>query len=104
VHHSLNNACHQCPKWLKNTSFGGVQRVLKKFGPSGARLPETGICTHTKVAAPYMLNNSLWLVDFPGGDGLEDSADMWKQFTALSTSAILFLDFKVRLYILAYAL
>lgn len=74
-----------------------MQRVLRKSGPSGARLPETGIRTHTKVAAPYMVKNSLWLVDFPGGDGVEHYADMWKQFSALSTSAILFLDFKVKL-------
>ncbi|KAG0605584.1 hypothetical protein M758_9G070700 [Ceratodon purpureus] len=71
-----------------------IKKALKEFGPPGAPSPDTGFGTHTKIVRPYMLKSSLWLVDFPGGNGTERYADMWKQFTALSSSAVLFLDFQ----------
>lgn len=103
VEYASITVCNLMPKMALNceTSFDGVQRVLERHGSPDAKspekLPQTGIRDHAKIAAPYMLNSSLWLVDFPGGNGSEHYADMWKQHTALSTSAILFLDFMVRL-------
>lgn len=58
------------------------------------KLPEVGTMVHTTVVKPYKLNDSLWLVDFPGSNGVGVYADEWKQFTSLPSSCILLLDFK----------
>ena len=73
-----------------------LQKAIRRFGknPSGD-VPEVGMRCHTTTVRPYKLNDSLYLVDFPGSDGTENYAKGWKQFTSLSTSCILLLEFKV---------
>ncbi|CAK9863589.1 unnamed protein product [Sphagnum jensenii] len=78
-----------------------VKKALQKavqlnHRPPHATVPETGLghgC-HTTTVKPYKFEESLWLVDFPGGNGTEDYADQWHYFTALPSFAILLLDFK----------
>jgi hypothetical protein len=40
-----------------------------------------------------MFKDSLWLVDFPSGNGIEDYEDQWHYFTSLPSFAILLLNF-----------
>jgi hypothetical protein len=42
---------------------------------------------------PYKLADSVWLVDFPGRDGLQGNAERWIQFKELPNSCILVLQF-----------
>jgi hypothetical protein len=42
---------------------------------------------------PYKLADSVWLVDFPGRDGLQGNAEKWIQFKELPNSCILVLQF-----------
>jgi hypothetical protein len=72
--------------------------ILKTVNPEDAEdviLPEIGLDKHTKTVRPWRFNDSIWLVDFPGGNSTEDYAHQWQFFTALPNIAILFLDFKV---------
>jgi len=58
-------------------------------------IPSTGLDLHTNTVKPWKYDDSIWLVDFPGGNATEDYAHQWKFFTALPSMAVLFLDFKV---------
>jgi signal recognition particle receptor subunit beta len=60
-------------------------------------IPSTGLDLHTNTVKPWKYDDSIWLVDFPGGNATEDYAHQWKFFTALPSMAVLFLDFKDKL-------
>jgi hypothetical protein len=78
--------------------FGWVnlQRALERK-KSGGPLPEPGMGTndHTTEPEPYQAENNLWLVDFPGGNAIEDYGDYWQHFSALPSFVVLLLEFKV---------
>jgi hypothetical protein len=78
--------------WL---TFLLLQKAIQKTVKSKDDLPYTGLDYHTKTVRPWKFNDSIWLVDFPGGNSTEDYAHQWQFFTALPSIAILFLDFKV---------
>jgi hypothetical protein len=73
----------------------GLDHHTKTVQSEDEDVPDTGLDIHTKTVTPWRFNDSIWLVDFPGGNGTEDYAHQWKFFTALPNIAILFLDFKV---------
>jgi GTPase Era involved in 16S rRNA processing len=77
--------------WL---TFLLLQKAIQKTVKSKDDLPYTGLDYHTKTVRPWKFNDSIWLVDFPGGNSTEDYAHQWQFFTALPSIAILFLDFK----------
>ncbi|CAK9881404.1 unnamed protein product [Sphagnum jensenii] len=55
--------------------------------------PECGTEDHTSAVVPYKLADYIWLLDFPGLDGLQGNADKWTQFKELSNFCILVLQF-----------
>ncbi len=63
--------------------FGWVnlQRALVRNKSTGP-LPEVGMGMndHTKIPQLYQAENNLWLVDFPGGNSIEDYGDYWQYF------------------------
>ncbi len=54
-----------------------------------------GMNDHTKIPQPYQAENNLWLVDFPGGNSIEDYCDYWQDFSALPSFVVLLLPFEV---------
>ncbi|GAQ91364.1 hypothetical protein KFL_007730010, partial [Klebsormidium nitens] len=92
-------------KPIKSTRFVGIvgaedagkstfiKKVMLAKGVKSKTTPAVGDHLHTRVVFPYEITESLWLVDFPGGNGLGDYADSWQQFTSLPSSAILLLHF-----------
>ncbi|CAM6029810.1 unnamed protein product [Sphagnum balticum] len=52
---------------------------------------------HTRHRFKPSYDDSIWLVDFPGGNGTEDYVHQWQFFTALPSIVVLFLDFKDKL-------
>jgi hypothetical protein len=70
-----------------------IKKALESFGPQNPRLPGCGRSFHTSVVEPYKLADSVWLVDFPGRDGLQGNAERWIQFKELPNSCILVLQF-----------
>jgi len=77
--------------WL---TFLLLQKALKTVN-SEADVPDTGLHLHTKTVKAWNFNDSIYLVDFPGGNSTEHFAHQWQFFTALPNIAILFLEFKV---------
>jgi hypothetical protein len=78
--------------------FGWVnlQRALVR-NKSPRPLPQVdmGMNDHTKIPQLYQAENNLWLVDFPGGNSIEDYGNYWKHFSALPSFAVLLLPFEV---------
>jgi hypothetical protein len=72
-----------------------LQNVLERFEHGGLEMPKCGTDIHTSKVTAYNVNNTLCLVDFPGGNGLGGYADEWKQFAALPSSCVLLLNFQV---------
>ncbi|CAM6037072.1 unnamed protein product [Sphagnum compactum] len=71
-----------------------IMKALDRFGPRNPpRLPRCGRSFHTSIVEPYKLADSVWLVDFPGRDGLQGNAEKWIQFKELPNSCILVLQF-----------
>ncbi len=54
-----------------------------------------GMNDHTKTPQLYQAENNLWLVDFPGGNSIEDYGDYWQHFSALPSFVVLLLPFEV---------
>jgi hypothetical protein len=46
----------------------------------GEKLPEVGLFTHTKIPQLYKVDKNVWLVDFPGSNGIENYADYFLHF------------------------
>jgi hypothetical protein len=61
----------------------------------GEKLPEVGLFTHTKIPQLYEVDKNVWLVDFPGSNGIENYADYWLHFSALPNVVLLLLEFTV---------
>jgi hypothetical protein len=79
--------------WL---TFLLLQKAIVNTAQSeDAGVPLTGLDYHTPTVRPWKYDDSIWLVDFPGGNSTEDYAHQWQFFTALSSIVVLFLDFKV---------
>ena len=78
--------------------FGWVnlQRALVR-NKSPRPLPQVdmGMNDHTKIPQLYQAENNLWLVDFQGGNSIEDYGDYWQHFSALPSFVVLLLEFKV---------
>jgi hypothetical protein len=72
-----------------------LQNVLERFDPGRLEMPKCGTDIHTSKVTAYNVNNTLCLVDFPGGNGLGAYADEWKQFAALPSSCVLLFNFQV---------
>lgn len=66
------------------------------FSLDETQLPKTGLYQHTEHVKAYAVTNKLCLVDFPGKNGIGHYTERWQQFSSLSNSAILFLEFQVR--------
>jgi hypothetical protein len=77
--------------------FGWVnlQRALVRNKSPGP-LPKVGMGMndHTKIPQLYQAEKNLWLVDFPGGNSVEDYGDYWQHFSALPSFVVLLLEFK----------
>ncbi|CAM6015418.1 unnamed protein product [Sphagnum balticum] len=71
-----------------------IKNVLERFDPGRLEMPKCGTDIHTSKVTAYNVNNTLCLVDFPGGNGLGGYADEWKQFAALPSSCVLLLNFQ----------
>jgi hypothetical protein len=54
-----------------------------------------GLFTHTKIPQLYEVDKNVWLVDFPGSNGMENYADYWLHFSALPSVVLLLLEFTV---------
>jgi hypothetical protein len=78
--------------------FGWVnlQRALVRNKSPGSS-PEVGMGTNDHTTEPqlYQVENNLWLVDFPGGNSIEDYGDYWQHLSALPSFVVLRLQFKV---------
>ncbi len=76
--------------------FGWVnlQRALERK-KSPEPLPDAGMNDHTKIPQLYEAENNLWLVDFPGGNSIEDYGNYWQHFSALPSFVVLLLQFQV---------
>ncbi|KAG0570746.1 hypothetical protein KC19_6G184700 [Ceratodon purpureus] len=71
------------------TSF--IQGVVPKLVTED----EVGIDVHTQEVTPYILENGLILVDFPGFNGMSGEFERWfKAFTAMPSIIVLLLNFE----------
>ncbi|KAH9544611.1 hypothetical protein CY35_12G002800 [Sphagnum magellanicum] len=72
-----------------------IKRALVRNKSPGP-LPQVGMGMndHTKIPQLYQAENNLWLVDFPGGNSIEDYGDYWQHFSALPSFVVLLLPFE----------
>ncbi|CAK9198094.1 unnamed protein product [Sphagnum jensenii] len=72
-----------------------IRRALVRNKSPGP-LPKVGMGMndHTKIPQLYQAEKNLWLVDFPGGNSVEDYGDYWQHFSALPSFVVLLLEFK----------
>ncbi|CAK9203001.1 unnamed protein product [Sphagnum troendelagicum] len=68
-----------------------IKKALQRF-ENTENLPKCGTDNHTTDVTLHKLN-SIWLVDFPGGNGLGAYGGKWEQFAELPGSCVLLLDF-----------
>ncbi|CAM6038130.1 unnamed protein product [Sphagnum compactum] len=72
-----------------------IRRALVRNKSPGPK-PEVGMGMndHTKIPQLYQAENNLWLVDFPGGNSIEDYGNYWQHFSALPSFVVLLLPFE----------